>query len=286
MAFKMKNQGGTFKTMGSSYSPNKYLGEKYVNKAKDAAKAVANKAVEVGKAAASKAGEVAKNVATLPARAAVATTKAVAGKVWNAAKGVYEVATSDEAQKVAKTAVETGKEAGKRVWNAAKNAYEYVTSDDAPGSVKKDDKPAAKNKNASNSDWSASSEKAKTATGKSLNELVAMRKKVTKGSPEYNAIQNQINKSMGDSTRHETDKRTKLDGDVTGGGNMTIVDRGDDNTKIRNQGEGTIKTKDGESKGNVVKRVKDAAAVNKAHRVAMKAWRDGGKQTAKPIKNK
>tara|TARA_R110001583_G_scaffold89718_1_gene231128 strand:+ start:528 stop:1355 length:828 start_codon:yes stop_codon:yes gene_type:complete len=275
MAFKMKNQGGTFKTMGSSYSPNKYLGEKYVNKAKDAAKAVAGKAVEVGKAAASKAGEVAKNVATLPARAAVATTKAVAGKVWNAAKGVYETATSDEAKKVAKTASETGK----KVWNAAKGVYEYVTSDDAPGSVKKDDKPAAKNKNASNSDWSASSEKAKTATGKSLNELVAMRKRVTKGSPEYNAIQNQINKSMGDSTRHETDKRTKVE-------DMTIVDKGDDNTKIRVQGEGAIKTKDGESKGNVVKRAKDAAAVNKAHRVAMKAWRDGGKQTAKPIKNK
>jgi hypothetical protein len=89
-------------------------------------------------------------------------------------------------------------------------------------------------------------------TGKSLNQLVAARKNYDKGSSEYNAIQNEINKSYGVSKRHAQDKKTKVDVD----GKMVIKKKGDgDDTKIKTgtskiaggEGKTVIKTKGGES---------------------------------------
>ena len=91
--------------------------------------------------------------------------------------------------------------------------------------------------------WAGGNEKASKNTGRSLDSLVKTRKGLEKGSPEYNAIQNEINKSLGDSTRHEQQRKTKVD-------DMTIVKKGDgDDTNIKNKGEKKIKTRDGEVKG-------------------------------------
>lgn len=95
--------------------------------------------------------------------------------------------------------------------------------------------------------WSGGNEKASKNTGRSLDSLVKTRKGLEKGSPEYNAIQNEINKSLGDSTRHKQENKTKVDG-------MTIKKKGDgDDTNIKStNAEGkkqTIKIRDGEVKG-------------------------------------
>jgi len=91
--------------------------------------------------------------------------------------------------------------------------------------------------------WAGGNVKASKNTGRSLDSLVKTRKGLKKGSPEYNAIQNEINKSLGDSTRHEQQRKTKV-------GDMTIVKKGDgDDTNIKNKGEKKIKTRDGEVKG-------------------------------------
>ena len=91
--------------------------------------------------------------------------------------------------------------------------------------------------------WSGGNEKASKNTGRSLDDLVKTRKGLEKGSSEYNAIQNEINKSLGDSTRHDQDRKTKV-------GDMTIVKKGDgDDTNIKNADEKKIKIRDGEVKG-------------------------------------
>jgi len=109
--------------------------------------------------------------------------------------------------------------------------------------------------------WAGGNEKASKHTGRSLDSLVKTRKGLEKGSPEYNAIQNEINKSLGDSTRHEQQRKTKVD-------DMTIVKKGDgDDTNIKSRdAEGkkqNIKTRDGEVKGGE-KKAETAAPVAEA----------------------
>ena len=54
-----------------------------------------------------------------------------------------------------------------------------------------------------NAKWKAGSDAAKKNTGRSLNELVAARKGLEKGSNEYNKVQNSINKALGNSKRYD-----------------------------------------------------------------------------------
>jgi hypothetical protein len=71
--------------------------------------------------------------------------------------------------------------------------------------------------------YSEGSKDAKAATGMSLNQLVAKRKGLKKGSPEYNKIQNQINKALGSKVRHEeTKKKVTIKDDS---GKTTIKDK-------------------------------------------------------------
>tara|TARA_Y100000361_G_C11132816_1_gene330048 strand:+ start:616 stop:1389 length:774 start_codon:yes stop_codon:yes gene_type:complete len=74
-------------------------------------------------------------------------------------------------------------------------------------------------------DWNAKDMKKAAQgqhSGKSLNELIAMRKNVAKGSNEYNKIQNAINKQMGSSKRYDvgpdvtkTDKKGRVRSEST-----------------------------------------------------------------------
>ena len=73
---------------------------------------------------------------------------------------------------------------------------------DGTGKTTVGTKPAAKPKMA-NDKWKAGSDAAKKNTGQSLNDLVAARKGVEKGSNEYNKIQNSINKALGNSKRYD-----------------------------------------------------------------------------------
>ena len=70
------------------------------------------------------------------------------------------------------------------------------------GTVKLADKARA-NPKMDNDKWKAGSDAAKKSTGRSLNELVASRKGLEKGSNEYNKIQNSINESLGNKKRYD-----------------------------------------------------------------------------------
>jgi len=66
---------------------------------------------------------------------------------------------------------------------------------------------APKAPKASNEDWSKANETSKTQNkGVSLNDLVAKRKTLEKGSNEYNVNQNAINKAMGNSKRYDVEE--------------------------------------------------------------------------------
>lgn len=71
--------------------------------------------------------------------------------------------------------------------------------------------------------YSEGSKDAKAATGMTLNQLVAKRKGLKKGSPEYNKIQNQINKALGSKVRHEETKKNVTVKDESG--KTTIKDK-------------------------------------------------------------
>jgi hypothetical protein len=105
--------------------------------------------------------------------------------------------------------------------------------------------------------WSGGNEKASKNTGRSLDSLVKTRKGLEKGSPEYNAIQNEINKSLGDSTRHDQDRKTKVG---EGDDKMVITKKGgegSDDTNIKTS-DGKIKIRDGEVKGGEKKAAAEA----------------------------
>lgn len=70
-------------------------------------------------------------------------------------------------------------------------------------------KPSGKVAYGGTKTWAEGSKSAKSSTGKSLNQLVAARKGLTKGSAEYNTIQNQINAALGSKVRHTTPAKKK-----------------------------------------------------------------------------
>lgn len=84
------------------------------------------------------------------------------------------------------------------------------------GTVKLADK-ARSNPKMDNAKWKAGSDAAKKNTGRSLNDLVASRKGLEKGSNEYNKVQNEINAALGNKKRYEV----KADSTKTGAGGRT-----------------------------------------------------------------
>jgi len=70
-------------------------------------------------------------------------------------------------------------------------------------------KPSGKVAYGGTKTWAEGSKAAKASTGKSLNQLVAARKGLKKGSAEYNTIQNQINTALGSKKRHGTPAKKK-----------------------------------------------------------------------------
>ena len=98
--------------------------------------------------------------------------------------------------------------------------------------------------------WSEGSDRAKTATGKTLNELVKLRGGLEKGSPEYNAIQNEINKALGSDVRHDVKKREVIKDEESGEKMIIKQGKEDDDTKIKTKSDEdvqTIVTEGGES---------------------------------------
>jgi len=83
--------------------------------------------------------------------------------------------------------------------------------------------------------WSEGSKSAKSSTGMSLNQLVSKRGQTKKGSNEYNAIQNQINKALGSKKVHSVKGTAKVDG-------TTIKEKPSGKTVVKNQ------TDDGKTK--------------------------------------
>jgi hypothetical protein len=84
------------------------------------------------------------------------------------------------------------------------------------GTIKLADK-ARSNPKMDNDKWKAGSDAAKKNTGRSLNELVASRKGLEKGSNEYNKVQNEINAALGNKKRYDV----KADSTKTGAGGRT-----------------------------------------------------------------
>ena len=90
------------------------------------------------------------------------------------------------------------------------SAFKYSTNkDDAPPPIPKDEK--AKDKKMANKDWKKGEAKAKSS-GRDLNALVKSRKGMKKGSDEYNATQNQINKALNSKKRHGVTESTSEKG--------------------------------------------------------------------------
>lgn len=86
--------------------------------------------------------------------------------------------------------------------------------------------------------WSEGSKSAKSSTGMSLNQLVSKRGQTKKGSNEYNAIQNQINKALGSKKVHSVKGTAKVDG-------TTIKEKPSGKTVVKNQtddGKTIVKT--------------------------------------------
>ncbi len=142
-------------------------------------------------------------------------------------------------------------------------------------------------KEMTNERWSEMSDATTKRTGKSLNDLVAARKNYEKGSKEYNAIQNEINKSYGVSKRHEQAKKTTAQ---VGGEKMVIKKKGDgDDTKIKTgsskiaggSGKTVIKTKEGESKTTRAPKAESTDTGNKETKAKADASSSnkGGKKT-------
>ena len=78
--------------------------------------------------------------------------------------------------------------------------------------------PSPMKAKASNEVWNKANEASKEQnSGTSLNDLVAKRKTLEKGSNDYNTNQNAINKAMGNSKRHDT--TTSSDNKIGGGSN-------------------------------------------------------------------
>ena len=93
-----------------------------------------------------------------------------------------------------------------------KSVVKPTTDTKTVKSVYKKDEPKM-----SNEDWQKGKDSA-AAHGDDLNSLVAQRKNLKKGSPEYNVVQNKINQALGSKKRHtegahrssETDNSSKV----------------------------------------------------------------------------
>ena len=96
--------------------------------------------------------------------------------------------------------------------------------------------------------WKEGSKSAKSSTGMNLNQLVAKRGKTEKGSNEYNAIQNQINKSLGSKKTHSVKGTAKVGGTTIKekpSGKTIVKNQTDDgNTKVITKPNGTVKSKE------------------------------------------
>jgi len=94
--------------------------------------------------------------------------------------------------------------------------------------------------------WKEGSKSAKSSTGMSLNQLVAKRGKTKKGSNEYNAIQNQINKALGSKKVHSVKGTAKVNGTTIKEkpGKTIVKNKTDDGkTKVVTKSDGTVKSK-------------------------------------------
>lgn len=144
------------------------------------------------------------------------------------------------------------------------------------GTVKLADK-ARSNPKMDNAKWKAGSDAAKKNTGRSLNELVAARKGLEKGSNEYNKVQNSINKALGNSKRYDVkpDAPAAASGDgsktnkITGRTKTTTTDK-DPNTGA-DRATKTTTRKDGTT-ARIKSETDDKKSVSRINR-------DGDKQT-------
>ena len=142
------------------------------------------------------------------------------------------------------------------------------------GTVKLADK-ARSNPKMDNAKWKAGSDAAKKNTGRSLNELVAARKGLEKGSNEYNKVQNSINKALGNSKRYDVKPDAPAAGDgsktnkITGRTKTTTTDK-DPNTGA-DRATKTTTRKDGTT-ARIKSETDDKKSVSRINR-------DGDKQT-------
>jgi hypothetical protein len=98
------------------------------------------------------------------------------------------------------------------VYNTPKSTRNKITPQSKASSTStktNNSKPSGKVAYGGTKTWAEGSKSAKSSTGKSLNQLVAARKGLKKGSAEYNTIQNQINAALGSKVRHSTPAKKK-----------------------------------------------------------------------------
>ena len=103
--------------------------------------------------------------------------------------------------------------------------------------------------------WSEGEAKAKSL-GQDLNKLVAQRNKLTKGSPEYNKVQDKINMILGSKKRHaggEGDEASSSTTTTTMG-----VEKTKTKSKIDTDGDGTANASDTDDDGDGVLDTADA----------------------------
>jgi hypothetical protein len=154
-------------------------------------------------------------------------TTRLADRTQKAAKGIGSAVVNrgrslkDKAIGLAKTLGTgyTGYEIGKYLTGKGGSKDEVVTEGAGEGKGKT---TTTKKKNTENQvvkggtkTWKQGQEASKAGGGMTLNELVKARKGVTKGSPEYNKIQNQINVHLGSSKRHGVKESTASKGKTT-----------------------------------------------------------------------
>ena len=96
--------------------------------------------------------------------------------------------------------------------------------------------------------YAEGSKAAKASTGMTLNQLVAKRSKTKKGSNEYNAIQNQINKALGSKKVHSVKGTAKINGTTIkqkpSGKTIVKNKTADGKTKVTTTSSGTVKSKE------------------------------------------
>ena len=155
-----------------------------------------------------------------------------------------------------------------------------VDRDAGDGSGKARTAPAPKSSpKMDNAKWKAGSDAAKKNTGRSLNELVAARKGLEKGSNEYNKIQNSINKALGNSKRYDVKPDAPAAAAASGDGSKTnkITGRTKTTTTDKDPNTGADRTtKTTTRKDGTTARIKSETDDKKS---VSRINRDGDKQT-------